>query len=194
MSKAIPSKSVPRRILPIAASFTGTSSKAVVLCRSVALAIFAAAVSRQTDLWIAQADHRSLVLPHALVYFALVLSGQILGLTLSGALRQTTATLLRAVLPKTSEKDRAKRARSVAACIIVLGMLPVPLWTLPSLNAFLDGHIWLLIETYLVLFFMGFLTGGAWSVLLLARLWRALLFQAALVFMMLVNVLAANSW
>lgn len=194
MSKAIPSKSIPKRVLSISTSFDWVRSKTILMWRTIALMIFIAAVSRQVDFLITQADRRAVVLPHAIVYFALALCGVIVGLSLPIFTRRVGETLLRTLLPKTAETKRKELLRSIAACIVFLGMLPVPLWTLPTLNAFLDGHIWLFVEANLSLVLTGFLTGSAWSILLPNRLWLALLFQTVLVFMMLTNILASSSW
>lgn len=161
---------------------------------TLSLLAYGLLVSRPVQSFYYAADGAGYVDAHFLQYLGVTLSGLVTGLALGPWIGQWLLRVVPALLPKTPEGTRAMYLRSVAWSFILLSMVPPLLWTVQTLNLFVDVHRGLFVEANLLIFLMGVLNGTAWHVLVPRHAWLSLILAPAFLGMVLVNVLTPYSW
>lgn len=140
-------------------------------------------------------DLRGCMNPHVLWALALVLSGTLGALPVAErALRNGLGASVAKVLPGLGREERRGSVRSAAALLIGLGMAVGFLWLVPGVDRFTDRNRALSAEADFLLYAMGILTGGAWSLLLGRLAWVGLPLTAALGSMWAALSFAPKSW
>lgn len=170
----------------------GVAREAVAWAASVAL--YAAAVAAVFQRFVARSDALSCVDPHETEYLIVLFSGAIGALGLGGRPERWSAAAARALLPSASDRRRTVAIRATAALAILLGMPAALLWSVPSLNLFLDGHRPVLAEADVLLYGMGVLAQASWRVLLGRRGWIGLLAVPASALMIMASTLTSQGW
>lgn len=123
-------------------------------------------------------DRRAAVLPHGLVSGLIVWSGVWLGIGLA---------------PPRLLAER-KRWQPFALLALVLGMGATAITATPTIDVFVDAHAALLVESQVLAYGMGVISGIAWQVLLSDFAWYGLLLTPVGILMMQSGVLASYSW
>lgn len=165
-----------------------------IVLRILALLLFAVAVYGGTATWVTRDDLHFALLAHSCVYLSFLLVGELVALSYAKQMQMTVITLVEILLPKASDKKIIDISHKFSVGVILLGIIPVLLWTSSRLNVFIDLHIWFLVEIDVALVLMGFITGIAWIVVLRTRAYLSLLLTIAMVLMVVGNVLSKNSW
>lgn len=167
------------------------------LAAPASLALYALLVSHPVVTRMRLLDRRGCTDPHALWAVALIVSGALAALSVTGRLHRSDpgiAACLTRLLPGLGPTERRNRLRGAAALTIGLGMVSGFLWVVPGVDRFTDHSRVLSTEAAVLLYAMGVLTGAAWSILLGPLRWLGLPFTAALGSMWAALSLAPRSW
>lgn len=159
-----------------------------------ALLLYAAAVARPVTALVRGADAAGCIDPHALDYGVLVLAGTLGGLGAGPLLEPGIAGAARALVPRGQEAAARRLARTAAVLAVLVAMAGQLWWISPVVNAFVDAHRVLLVETEVSLFAMGVLNGTAWVMLWRRAAWLGLVVTAGAGFMVMSSVLNAHGW
>jgi hypothetical protein len=158
------------------------------------LAAYALLVSGSVGAWIARADRRACVDPHALGDTGLLVAGVALGLVWGAAATDAAVGAADVLLPTVAPERRRAAVRALAALVLVLGAGMNVLWIVPALNLFVDVHTALRIEVEVLVYLMGALAGAAWYALLGRQGWIGVLVTAAMGLMTVGSVLSQHAW
>lgn len=161
---------------------------------TISLVGYSLGVSHPAQSFYQGADQAGYVNPHFILYLGVAWSGLFVGLALGPWIVQWLSKAVTALLPKAPEGKRTAYLRSGAWTFILLSMVPPLLWTVSTLNAFVDVHRGLFVEANLLIFLMGALNAVAWTLLLPRHAWVSLLVTPMLLGMVLMNVLTPYSW
>lgn len=156
--------------------------------------LFAVSVSRIVHVWLLRWSALDVVLPQDVDYLLVLLAGELAALSIFDATAAAARRVARILFSRYSEVRRESLIRQAAAVMIVIGMLPTLLWTIPQLNGFVNAHRGLIVEVDLIVYLMGLFVGTSWSILLKQKLWIGLLITPGVVLMTLANVLSVYSW
>lgn len=156
--------------------------------------LFAAAVASPFAGLVARSDASGCVDPHAMEYLLMVFGGAVGGLGLRDRPQRAAAGIARALLPDSTDRRRAAAARGGAILAILFGMAAPILWTVPSLNQFLDAHRPIRVEVDVLLYGMGILMQSSWRVVLGNRGWIGLIATTAAALMVISGTLTSQGW
>ncbi|MHB1682408.1 MAG: hypothetical protein ACYCYO_06200 [Bacilli bacterium] len=161
---------------------------------TVSVTLFAATVSAPFQTLSTRLNMSQLVSLQAVQFLLILIAGMLPALLFANRILQAAKTITKALLQTASDAERQSYLRLVASIVIIFGMFASFVWTSTTVNAFVELHRGVLVESDLLVYLMGLLTAAAWSILLEDRVWYGLLFTPTLAMMTIANILTKHSW
>lgn len=172
----------------------GISKRTIFPLLSISLLLYVVAVSGGTVALYSALDERMAIVLHAFCNLLLVLAGGLLGLLVGPLAVSRSKWIIQILLPQRSEGECESLLRSLASIVIVLGMTVSLLWGVILIDQFVDTHSTLLIESDVLLYSMGLVTGISWTVLMKQHAWFGLFISVIGMMMSVVNILSPYSF
>lgn len=162
-------------------------------CLAASATLFLVAVNRSIQSRDLIYDKNHLASFHATQYLFIFVSGMCFGLGTAPSLVAGFQVVFQTVQSSISRGTGLAWSRFAAATLAVV-MIPSLLWTVSSLNVFIDSRQGLVVEADVLVVLMGLLTGSAWYALLERKAWVGILFSLCMGLMVIGSILSNAGW
>lgn len=165
-----------------------------VLAGFLSLTLYSFSVSAPVNTLCAQKTLQGTLSAQGVQYVFIMLAGMLLGMVAGPWLEQKTYTIWRLLMEGRQIKDFRYSQVRICATILTLSSVVNLLFLLWWFNQFVETHAHLKTDVMFLVYSMGFITGGAWFMLLHRQTWWGLMLSSAMSMMVVSSVLSGHSW